>query len=144
MTMLTARRVPIYISLCLIICLIGMALCIILIQSSQKSSALWAERAADLYVRSLDMQQEQESRTLLLAQSRLAMLKALEYTPYNTAHWIRLSVIDGQTKMAGETQATGMRDASIHIIKRLNSDFKIGSGEYILPSVPPRPIEGPD
>lgn len=144
--MLRAKRAPLYISLCLILCLIGMALFTILVQSPRQSSSLWAERAAVLYARSLYRGQSQAGRTQILGQARASMLEALQYDPYNAAHWIRLGVIDTYTANLESKKSPPSVDRGtlIDIIKRLKPDTAMRNGEYILPSTPLKPIAAPD
>lgn len=144
--MLTDKRAPLYISLCLILCLIGMALCTILVQSRPQSAALWAERAADLYASSLDIGQGREGRAQMLVGARASMLNALQYDPYNAAHWMRLSVIDSHS-MALENNAPATIERSnpvFNITKRLRPNTSADIRDYILPSAPPRPRREPD
>jgi len=145
--MLTDKRAPLYISLCLILCLIGMALCTILVQSRPQSAMLWATRAADLYAQSLDIGQGRESRAQMLMDSRAAMLSALRYDPYNAAHWMRLSVIDNNYMALGDTAPssfTARYNPVNDIQKRLTPDTGSDINHYILPSTPPSTRKEPD
>lgn len=105
--MLKAKHAPILITLCLALCLIGMALFTILMQSRAQSGALWAVRAAGLYANAHEAEN--------LTGARKAMLKALQYDPYNAAYWMHLDVIEKD-----RNEAAPRRHSPINIIRGLS------------------------
>jgi len=144
--MLKAKRAPLVLSLCLILCLIGMALFTILMQSRAQTGALWAGRAADLYALSLDTRHSPNERAQILGRSREAMLEGLQNDPYNAAHWLRFSVINTYYSTMSESVPDGATpyNPATDIITRLKPDTSLRGDDYIVPSAPPAPSVEPD
>lgn len=141
--MLTGKRIPLYISLCFIVCLVGMALFTILVQPRTQSGAQWAERASFLYAASLDMGQERKGREQMLADSRAAMIRALHYDPYNAAHWTHLGVIE-QHYFAAAGASPLPSHGSAAVIARLKPEMSSPRRDPMLPVTPPRQRRGLD
>ena len=143
--MLTAKRTPLYITLCLILAVIVMALFAILVQSRAQTGALWASQAAALYAQSIDNSRGSGDRLQILARSRAAMLRALQNDPYNTAHWFRLSVIDAHNQNVNASASSAQFNPSQEILKYLNRG-RVGrfDDNNILPLLSPKPATEPD